>query len=300
MSTITVVGSMNMDIVLQVDAFPKPGETIAGKGTKMNPGGKGANQAVAAARLGGNVKMLGAIGEDSFSEQLLHSLKKDQIQINDIVQKNSTSGLAFITVAENGDNHIVLEEGANGELTVEDVRERLDFTNKNQTILLQNEIPWNVNECIIKEASANQIPVYLNPAPAKEIPSELYPLLTGIFLNESEANMLTGVEVRDRHSVQEAIDILLQRGTEEVIITMGKDGAYYADNSGEFFHTTASDVRVVDTTAAGDTFIGAYLVMFTEGKSPKERIEFSSKAAGITVTRSGAQESIPRMGEVQL
>jgi ribokinase len=288
-----------MDIVNRVERHPLPGETIKGLKTEFNPGGKGANQAVAAARSGGAITMICALGNDSFGTELLETLKRDEINTEYIQQKESTSGLAFITVDASGENSIILESGANGLLDTDDIKTVLpEVAKQADLILLQNEIPWETTKYAIEEANKREVPVYLNPAPALQVPSEILSLLTGIFLNETEAEIITGIHVTNQSSVKQAASILIDNGISEVIITMGKQGSYFENHLGNSLFTPGHKVDVVDTTAAGDTFIGAYLVGKSSDNSPQTSLQFATAASALTVTKDGAQKSIPYRKEI--
>ena len=300
MKQIVVIGSINLDIVSRVKQHPLPGETIKSVKTEFNPGGKGANQAVAAARAGGNVTMAGAVGNDPFGEQLLTSLEKDKINIENVVRKTGKSGLAFITVNESGENSIILEEGANGQFTKENADAMLKKINGENTILLlQNEIPWMITEWIINKAHQQKIPVFLNPAPAKKISDQVLSMLNGLFVNETEAEVLSGVSIVNEQSARRSAQALLQTGVGEIIITAGKKGSYYADQAGTFIFTPAYLVTAIDTTAAGDTFIGTYIVAKASGKSTEASLQFATVASALTVMKEGAQLSIPNQALIQ-
>lgn len=297
---IVVIGSINMDIVNRVERHPLPGETIMALKTEFNSGGKGANQAVAATRAGGYVSMVGAIGDDPFGKELIMSLSKNGINTKKIIKKDCKSGLAFITVNAAGENSIILEAGANGQLSHEDIISVLDdFIGKDTVILLQNEIPWERTEYIINKAYEQQIPVYLNPAPAKRISDSVLSKLKGLFVNETEAEILTGITIIDEKTVKQAASIMLKTGLSEVVITLGEKGSYYADQTGNIIFTPAYQVPVVDTISAGDTFIGAYVVARLSGEVPRDSLQFATAASALTVTKNGAQKSIPFQEQIK-
>ncbi|MFC5470694.1 ribokinase [Cohnella suwonensis] len=288
---ISVVGSINMDIVNEVREHPRPGETIHGLSTSYYPGGKGANQAVAAARAGAGTAMVGAVGDDVFSGELIASLDRSGVDTASVARKAGTSGLAFITVDGSGENSIILSEGANGQLTPDDARE---FSSRARIALLQNEIPWEVNAYVLREAQKGAVKVIYNPAPARPIPTEAYPCIHTLILNETEAEEIAETKVGDDpNGAEAAADVLLGRGIQAVIVTLGSGGCYYKDASGIAERREAYRVKAVDTTAAGDTFIGAYACALTEGLSVRERLSFASAAAALAVTAHGAQVSIP-------
>ncbi|WP_449536268.1 ribokinase [Ferdinandcohnia sp. Marseille-Q9671] len=299
MSQIVVIGSINMDIVNRVNRHPLPGETIKGIKTEFNPGGKGANQAVSASRTGGNVTMVCALGNDSFRSKLLDTLKAEGISSDFIVIKPYSSGLAFITVDDNGENSIILEEGANGLLHKEDIKNFLpEISPQAGLILLQNEIPWETTTYVIEEAEKLGVPVYLNPAPAIHVPEEVLPKLRGVFVNETETEIITKIHVYNQQTAELAANSLIEKGVNEVIITLGKLGSFFKNSNGLTIFTPGYTVQTVDTTAAGDTFIGAYLVAIYGGNSYEDSLKFATAASAITVSKEGALKSIPTKNEV--
>ncbi|MGN7297187.1 ribokinase [Fredinandcohnia aciditolerans] len=299
MSQIVVIGSINMDIVNRVNRHPLPGETMKGLKTEFNPGGKGANQAISASRAGGLVTMVCALGNDSFSSELLETLKTEGISSDYIVTKPSNSGLALITVDRNGENSIILEEGANGLLHKDDIKNVLPEVLKNaDLILLQNEIPWETTIYVIEQADKLGVPVFFNPAPAIEVPTGVLDKLSGLFVNETETEVITGIHVTDPTSAEKAADLLLEEGVQEVIITLGKQGSYFKNSSGVRIYTPAFTVQAIDTTAAGDTFIGAYVVAKSSGSTIEDSLAFATAASALTVSKEGALKSIPIKNEV--
>jgi ribokinase len=295
---ILVIGSSNTDMVVKTPKLPLPGETILGGEFLMNPGGKGANQAVAAARLEGNVIFIAKVGKDIFGEEAVQGFNKEGIDTQYITaDKEKPSGVALIMVDDHGENCISVASGANLSLTAEDVVAALKKVGEIDTILLQLEIPL---ETVI-QASITSIDmgarVIVNPAPAQELPDELLKAVNIITPNETEAKILTGVDVTDVETAGEAANILHEKGVEVVIITMGSSGAFISDgNVKELIAPPA--VKAIDTTAAGDTFNGALAVALTEGQSVKMAVEFANKAAAISVTRMGAQASTPYRNEM--
>ncbi|THF82639.1 ribokinase [Cohnella fermenti] len=297
MSRIVVVGSINMDIVNRVDSFPLPGETILGKGVAYLPGGKGANQAVAAARAGGQVEMVGAVGEDSFASALLDSLEGYGVGIAGVAKKPGSSGLAFITVADSGENQIILAAGSNGEVRPEDAGDSL--LAGAAAVVLQNEIPWETNLAVMKACRRlGGIRLVYNPAPVRPIPEEAYGLVDLLVVNETEAEGLAGIPVSSPEEAEAAAKVLIGRGAGSAVVTLGSKGAVYAEADGASLFVPARKVKAVDTTAAGDTFIGALVVAGAEGKRAAEAMAFAAAASAVTVTRSGAQASIPSRDEI--
>ena len=299
MKKIIVVGSANTDMVVKIDKHPLPGETRLGGDFFMNAGGKGANQAVAAARLGGNVAFVAKVGNDIFGKQTLDGLTNEHIDTSHVfIDETAPSGTALIIVNEAGENSIVVASGANAKLSVEDVGSIADLTDA-AFILMQLETPLETVSAVIKAAKINGTHVILNPAPAQYLSDTI---LDGLFLlipNESEASILTDIIVKDLATASKAADAILQRGVSHVIITLGKQGAYFKSLYKEFF-IPAPIVTAVDTTAAGDTFCGALIVAKTEGKDWEEAIKFAIAAASLSVTRMGAQASIPYRNEINL
>jgi len=296
---ITVIGSSNTDMVVKTAKRPAPGETVLGKEFLMNPGGKGANQAVAAARLGGEVTFITKTGNDIFGRQALQIFKKEKLNTRYIaVDKNRPSGVALITVDDAGENSIVVAPGANAFLLPEDVEKAKKVILSSAILLLQLEIPVETVLYAAQMASKAGVKVILNPAPAQPLPETLYSSLYLISPNETETEILTGIRVDNITAAQEAGRIFLQRGVQHVIITMGSRGAFLF-NRDESKLIPARKVQPVDTTAAGDVFNGALCVALAEGKSLAEAVNFGNKAAAISVTRMGAQASAPYRKEIE-
>ena len=296
---ILVIGSSNTDMVIKTHHFPAPGETILGGTFLMNPGGKGANQAVAAVRLGGIVTFVGKIGDDIFGKQALKHLKDEGINVDFVaVDPENPSGVALITVDRKGENSIVVASGSNGTLSPADFDKAMAELNESEFVLMQLEIPIPTVEYIAQKAARLGKKVVLNPAPAAELSDELLRNLYLVTPNETEAELLTGIKVTDEQSALKAATILHEKGVEIVIITMGAAGAFLlADGKSELIK--APKVDAVDTTAAGDTFNGSLLVALSEGKTIQDSIAFANKAASISVTRIGAQSSVPYRIEIE-
>lgn len=295
---ILVVGSSNTDMVIKTHHFPAPGETILGGHFLMNAGGKGANQAVAAARLGGMVIFVGKIGDDIFGKQAIQQLEEDGINVDFVaVDPENPSGVAMITVDRKAENSIVVAPGANGTLRPADFDKALPELNESEFVLLQLEIPISTVEYIARISALKQKKVVLNPAPATTLSDELLKNLYLITPNEMEAEILTGIKVTDGKSALRSANMLHDKGVEIVIITMGAAGAFLlAEGKSEIIK--APNVEAVDTTAAGDTFNGALVVALSEGKTIQESIAFANRAASISVTRIGAQSSVPYRKEI--
>jgi ribokinase len=298
MGKILVIGSSNTDMVIKTNKLPAPGETILGGTFLMNPGGKGANQAVAAARLGGKVTFIAKRGNDLFGNQTIGLLMRENIETEYIVKDAELpSGVALINVDSNGENSIVVAPGANGNLLREDIPISIFESGSYEILLLQLEIPVSTVEYSAVHASDHNIRVILNPAPACPLNGNLLRHVWLITPNETEAEILTSVKVTDIHSAEKAAKILIEAGVKNVIITLGETGAYICTQN---FSGIIPGIKVepVDTTAAGDVFNGALAVAISEGMELREAVLFANKAASISVTRMGAQASAPFRNEI--
>ena len=299
MKKIVVLGSTNTDMVISGARIPVPGETVSGGAFLMNPGGKGANQAVAVARLSakrGACVFIAKVGDDLFGRDTAVRMKKEGVDARLIVDRKNPSGTALILVDRNGQNCISVALGANGTLCPKDIAPFEKDIAGAAALLMQLETPLETVIAAAKAAKRAGVPVILNPAPARKLPKELYPLLDWITPNETEAELLTGVKVTDAASASKATDALLKRGVGHVAITMGAKGCW-CGNCRKIY--PCRKVKAVDTVAAGDTFNGAFVVALTEGKCCKDAIAFAQKASAISVTRKGAQSSVPRRKELK-
>jgi ribokinase len=296
---ILVVGSSNTDMVIKTRKFPVPGETILGGRFFMNPGGKGANQAVAARRLGGTVSFVGKIGDDIFGKQAMQLLEDEGIHVDFIAtDPENPSGVALITVDAKGENSIVVAPGSNGTLSPADFDLALSVLDESDLVLLQLETPLATVGHVAEMASKRGKKVVLNPAPADQLPDSLFKNIYLITPNETEAELLTGVRATNPETAKKAANILKEKGVKVVIITMGSAGAFVL--SDEFTGMVgAPKVEAVDTTAAGDTFNGALVVALSEEMPMQKAVEFACHAASISVTRIGAQSSIPSRKEIK-
>ena len=295
---IVVLGSTNTDMVITGKKIPVPGETVSGGKFLMNPGGKGANQAVAVARLSakkGACTFVAKVGDDLFGRETAARLKRDGIVSRLVIDKNEPSGTALILVDAKGQNVISVALGANGTLSPDDIAPFKKDIEDAAALVMQLETPIETVECAAKIAHDKGVTVILNPAPARKLPKSLYPLMDWITPNETEAEILTGVKVVDAASAAKAVEVLKKRGVGHVVITMGSKGAYCGD-CGRLF--PCRKVKAVDCVAAGDTFNGAFAVALSEGKTCAEAIAFAQKASAISVTRPGAQSSVPYRKEI--
>lgn len=290
---IVVIGSTNTDMVIKTRSFPLPGETLLGGEFFMNPGGKGANQAVAAVRLGGHVTFVAKIGNDLFGRQALEQFEKEGINTDYIMSDlDNASGVALITVDGSGENTIVVAPGANGNLTIEDIKNSKDEIEKAQVILIQLEIPMETVVYAIKISSEMGKKVILNPAPAQQFSDAVFKHIFIFTPNETEAETYSGIKVNDKTTAEKAAEVLKSKGIKNIVITLGAKGAYVStDEVSELF--PAPKVEAKDTTAAGDVFSGALAVAIAKGNTIVEAVKFSLLAASLAVTKMGAQSSAP-------
>ena len=295
---IIVIGSSNTDMVVKSPVLPKSGETILGGTFFMNAGGKGANQAVAAARLGGDVTFVAKVGNDIFGKKSVEGFKQENIKTEFVfIDENTPSGTALIMVNEEGENCIVVAPGANAQLLPADIELVKDLSEA-AIILMQLEIPIETIAAVITIAKTNKQRVIINPAPAQQLLDELLNDLFLITPNETEAKLLTGVHVDDEVTASQAAEVFLNKGVQNVIITLGRQGAYFQNKEVQF-KTVAPVVKAMDTTAAGDTFSGSIAVAVTENMEWKQAVAFAVKAASISVTKMGAQSSVPYRHEME-
>ena len=298
MKKIVVLGSTNTDMVIRGHKIPVPGETVSNGVFMMNPGGKGANQAVAVARLSakrGSCTFIAKVGDDLFGRDTAARMKKDGIAAHLVVDRKEPSGTALILVDAKGQNVISVALGANGTLSPGDVAPFRKEIESAAALLMQLETPIETVAWAAKVAHDAGVSVILNPAPARKLPKSLYRLVDWITPNETESELMTGVKVTDAASAAKATAVLMKRGVGHVVITMGTKGAYCGDCARLF---PAKKVKAIDCVAAGDTFNGALVVALAEGRSCAEAIDFAQKASAIAVTRPGAQSSVPYRREL--
>jgi len=296
---IAVVGSLNMDLVVRVPHMPIPGETVIGSDFRTIPGGKGANQAVAATRLGAEVTMIGRVGDDDFGRAQLRNLGELGVDTTHvIVDPEAATGIALITLDASGQNSIVLASGANMRLTTEDINAAQDAILQSDVLVLQLESPLEVVAYAIDMAHAEGVEVILNPAPAQPLAKETLVKLDYLIPNESETVLLTGIEVADINSAKAAAERLRGEGVGTVILTLGDRGAFLVSAT-ESVHVPGYEVEVVDTTAAGDAFVGGFAVALAQGQNLAEAVRYANAAGALAVTRLGAQPSLPTRQEVE-
>lgn len=295
MKRIVVLGSTNTDMVITGRKIPTPGETVSGGEFMMNPGGKGANQAVAVARLSlrkGACEFIAKVGDDLFGRETAANMKRDAVDAKLIVDEKVASGTALIMVDAKGQNIISVALGANGTLSPEDIAAYRNDIESASILLMQLETPLETISAAAEWAHKAGVTVVLNPAPAKKLPTKLLKNIDWITPNETEAEILTGVKVSDEASAARACAAFARKGVKHALITMGAKGVY----CGKFY--PACRVKAVDCVAAGDTFNGAFVVALAEGRSVDEAVGFAQRAAAISVTRHGAQASVPYRREV--
>ncbi len=297
---IVVVGSLNMDMVVRLDHRPVRGETVLGTDFFMNAGGKGANQAVAARKLGATVSMIGKLGSDLFADQLLANLEQAGVDCSHIEKMpQQATGVAFVTLDPEGDNSIVVAPGANWMLTPADIRQREDLIRQAKLLMVQLEIPLETVMEAISIAKRHRVPVLLDPAPAQPLSKELLSMVDYIVPNEKEIAQLTGVDVTDQITAKIAAVELLRKGVSIVFAKLGEKGVVVI-NANRTFFVEPYEVQAVDSTGAGDAFAGAVGAALVNGKDIWAAVKFASAIGAITVTRKGAQASMPNLEEAEL
>lgn len=299
MKKILVIGSLNMDIVLETPRIPRCGETISGKNISRIPGGKGANQAYAIGKLGGNVEMIGAVGEDDFGHRLKENLESVGVDIAGIETfSGASTGQAYIAVDEEGENSIILIAGANGMLTKDVMKKNLEKMQESDIIMMQLEIPLEVVEYVKELAVELGKTVIVDPAPAiPNLPDSFWRGIDYMKPNETELQILIGKEMNTLDELKEGAKILLKKGVKNVVVTLGGEGCLFVSAEKEEFFP-ANKVKVVDTTAAGDSFTAGMALALSQGKTCEEAIAFGQRVSAVVVSRKGAQTSIPAREEL--
>lgn len=299
MTKIVVVGSSNTDMVVTTPKIPGPGETIMGSEFTIHPGGKGANQAVSAARAGADVSFVCKVGNDDFGRRAIEGYEADNINTaNVITDPGHPSGIAVITVEDSGENSIVVAGGANNNLSVEDVTKAEEHISKADVLLVQLEIPLETVLSCLKLARTHGVFTILDPAPARTLPDEIFQLVDIITPNETETEILTGILPSDESKTEKAAADLLEKVNMAVIITLGSKGVYFLSREGDGGFVPAPLVNAVDSTAAGDVFSGYLAASLGMGSGFDKAISLANQAASISVTRKGAQPSIPYLKEL--
>ncbi len=296
---IVVIGSSNTDMIIRLEHIPKPGETVLGGQFLMFAGGKGANQAVAAARAGGDVTFVARVGQDMFGERAVAGFVQDGINVQYVTRdKTAPSGVAFIFVAKDGENSIAVAGGSNGRLSAAEVKKAKRVIAGASAILMQLETPMETVQAAAEIAARAGVPVILNPAPARVLADELLQLVSILTPNETEAELLTGIAITDEATAARAAEKLRARGVKTVIITLGARGAFVATGTTREL-LPGFKVRAVDTTGAGDVFNGALAAALGEKRPLLDAVRFANAAAAISVTRLGAQPSAPKRKEIE-
>ena len=298
MKNICVIGSLNMDLVVNVDTMPKPGQTIIGSNFKEVPGGKGANQAVAMARLNGNVSMIGKVGEDGFGQTLINSLKNDKVDTTYIQTAKGATGVALITVDKNAQNSIVVSPGANFEVKEDDIDNNIEAIKNSDIVVLQLETPLNTIKYALNKAKELNKYTILNPAPAVKLDDEIIKNVDLLTPNETELEIISGVSIETEEDIQKAAQIMIEKGGKELIVTLGSKGSLYINKEKSMFKK-AYKVEAMDTTAAGDSYTGALAVALSQDKNIEDAMDFASKVGALSVLKEGAQSSLPTLEDVK-
>lgn len=298
MKKICVIGSLNMDLVVTVDEMPKKGETLIGKNLKEIPGGKGANQAFTMGRLGGDVTMIGKIGDDSFGDVLINNLKNNNVNTQYIQKEKGSSGVALITVDSSGENSIIVAPGANYKLMPEDIDKCIDAIKESDIVVFQLETPLETIKYALEKSKEMNKYTIVNPAPAKELHRDIIKNIDLLIPNETELELLSKVKIENEDDIRKAALVMIDKGIKKLIVTLGSKGSMYIDKDKEIF-INSYKVDAVDTTAAGDSYVGSLAISMDEDKDISESMEFASKVAALCVMKEGAQTSIPTLDEVK-
>ena len=293
-----IIGSLNMDMTVKVEKLPKLGETIFGNEFYESCGGKGANQAVAVAKLGMKTEMIGMVGKDSQGEKLIQNLVDNGVKVDNVIKSNELTGRAIITVDKNGDNIIVIA-GSNFKITEKDILNKIDAIAENDIVILQNEIPLSVVEfCLLKAKELGKITVF-NPAPATKLNDRIFHNTDYLILNETEMEEIFEIKIFNEGYTEKMLCKKEENGIKNIILTLGEKGCVYFDKNNDVNKYEAYKVKAIDTTAAGDSFIGAFAMKICECGDTGEAIKYATAVSAIVVTRQGAQSSIPTKDEIE-
>ncbi|MCQ2183969.1 MAG: ribokinase [Bacteroidales bacterium] len=295
---ILVIGSSNTDMTIKGERLPLPGETVLGGEFKMGPGGKGANQAVAASRLGGDVTFICKVGRDLFGDNSINLYNKEGMDTSHILRSDKPSGIALILVDAKAENCISVAPGANGDITVSDIEKLEPVIAQADYVILQLEITVAAVVKAAQIAKASGAYVILNPAPACPLPAEIFSNISLITPNQTEIALMTGIEVSDEDSLHAAVRKIQEMGVKDVVVTLGSKGSLVCQGS-DFIFVPSQKVKAVDTTAAGDTFCGGIAVGLSEGMTLEDAAAFATKASALTVQKMGAQDSIPYRKDIK-
>lgn len=296
---IVVIGCLHTDFTVKVKTIPRIGESVLGKSFKRSPGGKGANQAVAAARLGADVVLIGRVGADVFGKELIKNLRENGIDTKYIIEDSETyTGLALIMVDEDGDNILAVASGADMRIRKEDIDRAEEIIKLSDILLIQLETPLQIVEYAINIAFNEGVKVLLNPAPAQKLSKDLLKKVYVLIPNEKEAELLSNVKIKDLNSSKISAKKLLENGTKNIVITLGKNGSIIATKE-ETVHINGLNVNAIDTTGAGDAFCGALAVALSSGKELKEAVIYANYAGALATTKIGAQEALPTKEELE-
>ena len=298
MKNICVIGSLNMDLVVNVENMPKIGQTLIGSNFKEVPGGKGANQAVAMARLNGNVSMIGKVGNDSFGQTLINALKNDNVNTKYIQVEKGASGVALITVDKNANNSIVVAPGANFKLTNNDIDNNIEAIQNSDIVVVQLETPLDTIKYSLRKAKELGKYTILNPAPAVVLEDEIIANVDLLTPNETELEIISGIQINKEEDIKVAAKKMIEKGVKELIVTLGSKGSLYINSEKSNF-VSAYKVQAVDTTAAGDSYTGALSVALANNKNIEQAMDFASKVGALSVMKEGAQSSLPTLEDVQ-
>lgn len=297
MKKICVIGSLNMDLVVNVDEMPKKGQTLIGGNFKEVPGGKGANQAVAIAKLGGDVSMIGKVGNDGFGQTLINALKANNVKTDYIQIENCSSGVAMITVDKNAENSIVVAPGANFRVLREDIDKCIESIKQSDIVVVQLETPLDTIKYALQESKQLDKYTILNPAPAVKLDEDIIKNVDLLTPNETELEILSGVKIENEEDIIKAGQVMIQKGVKQLIVTLGSKGSLYIDKDNVKFKESYK-VDAIDTTAAGDSYTGALSVALSQDKDMEEAMDFASKVGALCVMKEGAQTSLPTIQDV--